>query len=152
MAQPKAIEIEGLEEFRKELREIDPDLPKARTKAGKTAARLVSDDARSRAGQLGGVHNFVKSTIRPFSTSKAAGVRLGGKGGTTKRGRKNAASFGAEFGSKQYKQFPAWRGNQWEDTGNVGYMVHPAIREKLDEVMTIYANEVTRIMRDAYPD
>ena len=75
---------------------------------------------------LGGVHRHAieEGGIEEFTLTTAAGIRLAASQSPT--------ILGAEYGAKQYPQFPSWRGNQFNPSASgVGYMMHPALREYL---------------------
>jgi len=55
---------------------------------------------------------------------------------------------GAEFGSIQFPQFPAYQGNG----ADAGYFLYPAIRSMADEIVEMYGEEIEKITRRAFPD
>jgi len=69
---PQAIKVEGLAEFRRDLRAIDRKLPrelnKAQREALKGTAQKAAQLAPKRSGRLA-------ASIRPFATARAAGLR-----------------------------------------------------------------------------
>lgn len=77
MSEP--IRITGLDEFRRNLKTLDGELPKALRQAGNKAAELVVDKAKPRVpvGPAKGGH--ASDSIRAASTQGAARVRGGGK-------------------------------------------------------------------------
>jgi hypothetical protein len=137
--------VEGLDEFRKALRNLGPDMQKKLGQANKEAADIVATSARSKAERLGGVHRHVAPSIKASAAARQASVVLGGS--------RYPMAFGAEFGSIAFQQFPPWRGNQFQlDASNVGYIVHPAAREKVDEVVDTYDAAIRRVAALAFPD
>ena len=113
-------------------------------------AEFVIDKAEQRGRRLGGVHAHVvgNNAFRASKRQRAATVNVGGAAA------KHGPVLGAEFGAKQYRQFPEWRGNQWSPDGSagVGYMLHPAIRENAEEWLDMYWDELNRLARRAFPD
>jgi len=60
-------------------------------------------------------------------------------------------SLGLEFGSKQYRQFPVWRGNQYPSkdkfAGGAGYVIYPAMRNSEEWVRRFYEDMFARELR-----
>lgn len=71
------VRIEGLREFRRDLRRIDAELPKGVTKALKASAEIVATEARIRAPV--GPSGRLKGSIRSFTRGDRAGVRVNAK-------------------------------------------------------------------------
>lgn len=73
------VEVHGLREFRRDLRQMDRNLPKGLRTAGNRAADLVVAVAKPRVplGPAAGGH--ARDSIRAASTQSAARVRGGGK-------------------------------------------------------------------------
>lgn len=142
-------EVKGLKDFRRELRKATQDLPsKAVGEANAEAAEVVMKPARSKALALGGVAaKAVQSNgMRASKAASAVKVIILGSEAVP-------YTLGAEYGSIIYKQFREWRGNQWApDQGNVGYFLHPAIRETREEFIETYADILMRLTRKAFPD
>ena len=117
-----SIDAAGLRDFAKDLRKMRPAVAKEFTRALKDIAGEVSDDARKRAQSQGGSAAKGAKSITPRASGATASVSMGGA--------RAPWMSGSEFGSKQFKQFKPWRGNQWIEwaEGNVGYFLHPAIR------------------------
>jgi HK97 gp10 family phage protein len=72
----EAIKIEGLNEFVRNLKKLDTDLPKAVRKAFNTAADVVVDDARPSIPKRTGK---AQASVRAQSTQTEARVKGGGK-------------------------------------------------------------------------
>lgn len=110
--------IDGLSDFLKDMGVLPAQMARAerifQTLAATTVLTLAQANAR----------DFGRQQNRAAEDLKVAGP------GTVVYGGK-AWSFGAEFGSYQFKQFPEWRGNK-EDAG---YFFWPAIGEFRDEDM-----------------
>ena len=141
-----AVDIEGLDQFARDLRAAGPAMPKRMGQANKKAAELVADEARRRAKSLGGSAAKGVRTLTSSAAAKQAAIMVGGP--------RAPWMWGAEFGAKRYRQFPAWRDNQWApDTANgVGYFMHPAIRETRDEFVETYMAAVSQVAAGAFPD
>lgn len=121
------LEVDGLVETARALKKISPALGRAIPKAlRKFAIELKARTVRE-AGRLGGVHAHAVGGggVKHFARSSGAGLKLAAS--------KSPTILGAEYGSKQWSQFPPWRGNQFTDKkgSGVGYMMHPAMRDYL---------------------
>lgn len=77
MSEP--IKIEGLAEFRRNLKTISGELPKAIRVAGNKAAQIVVDDAKPKVPTGPGRGGHASSSIRAKSTQTAAKVSGGGR-------------------------------------------------------------------------
>jgi hypothetical protein len=134
------LKVEGLAETVDGLKAVDKALPKAVSKSLREFVKELQRRAEREGSSLGGVHRHavklggIKPSVR--GGGKRAGIRLASS--------KSPTVLGAEFGALAYPQFPRWRGNQWTDpTGsNVGYMLHPAMRDFLPEAEERLADEI----------
>jgi hypothetical protein len=142
--------IRGMDDLRRELRRASNESTRAFGLLNHGAAMIIQEAAEARGRRLGGVHGHVvrMNSIRASKKSRAAVIRIGGTAA------KHGPALGAEFGAKQYPQFPDWRGNQWQawGTNGVGYMVHPSIREKEEEVLDHYDRGILELFADVFPD
>lgn len=138
------IEVEGLYEFLRSVKETAPEVAGEVATTNKLAADMVKDAARAKAAGVGGVANKAAGSLATSKATRQASVRLG-------RGAPYA--FGAEFGAKHYNQFKPWRGNQWVGgdgpADGVGYFLYPAIREQRAQVEAVYMANMMRLMRQA---
>jgi hypothetical protein len=73
------IQVSGLKQFNRTLRQIDKDAPKGLRLAGNASAQIVVDDAKPRVPLGPGRGGHAKSSIKAASTRTAARVRAGGK-------------------------------------------------------------------------
>lgn len=156
------VDVQGLREFQKQLREIERTLPRELRLAGNEAAEVVVDEAVDRANALGGVAAKAARSLRAASGQREAAVKLGGAA--------YPFALGAEFGGGLHgrgnptarggytTQFLPWRGNQWTFRGlefsqhATGYFLHPAIRDKQADVVEAYGRAVDRLALAAFPD
>lgn len=143
---PFSLEVEGLTETLDGFRGLDKVVDRVISKGLARFAKDLRRRSEKRGSSLGGVHRHAVAGggIEEFTRAGSAGLRL--------RSRKEPTILGAEYGAKQYRQFPKWRGNQFTGSrgSNVGYMVHPALRDYLptaddalaDAVLAEIANEI----------
>ena len=134
------INIEGLEELSRALKELDSDLPKELRKANKEVATFVASDARSAASGLGGVAAKAAPSVKPSAGATYAGVALGG----------GAYPFaaGAEFGGQgrpTTMQFQPWRGSG----PGAGYFLYPTITRNSDRIEDEYGTALDDLIRKA---
>lgn len=132
-ASSSGVQVKGLNELNRALRQVGPEAQKELKKANLEVAEMVAADAISKAKALGSVFAKVAPSIRATARNTAAGVGFGGA----------AYPFaeGAEFGSYRYKQFQPWRGSD----SDAGYFIYPAIRDNVEKIETAYS----RAMDDA---
>ncbi len=122
-----AVEIRGLDDFRRALRSAGPAAARRLQVANKEVAQKVADQSSDAARARGGSAAKGAKSITARARGQSAAVAIGGA--------RAPWMLGAEFGAKQYEQFPPWRGNQWQPfSGGVGYFVHPAIRRMRAEI------------------
>ncbi len=141
----EALRVEGLTESIKALRALDKTLPRIVSKASR---ERVKADMLPPA-----VKNWAGQRIKP----SVAGKAIKGSGTTTSAGlRLMAAShpyaMGVEFGSKQFPQFRAWRGNRFTVApgSSTGYVVQDAIRDNLDGFSVKWQRDVGVAMDKAF--
>ena len=127
------IEIEGLREFMRNLRDMDQALPKALRLAGNEAAAVVVDDARSRMPRRSG--RAVKS-VKARSTRTAVRIAAGSK----------AAPYvpWLDYGGKVGPNNSVER--KFEPDGRY---VYPAFRDNRERVDDAYRNALRTIARQA---
>ena len=119
-------QIQGLQEFLKNMGVLPSQMKRAESVFETLAAATVVATAKTYAAETGKQQIAASQDLRAIGQGT---VQYGGK----------AWSFGAEFGSILYGQFPEWRGNK-EDAG---YFLWPAIREFRDEdMLNLWVKEV----------
>lgn len=129
------VRVEGLNEFRKGLREASRELPRVLTKAHRTIAQLVVGAARPRMTTKSGRTNRSASTLRAGASQGGAFIRALGP-----------TAYGDEFGSNRFKQFKP-------HLGRVGYAIYPTIREEGPVIEAIYTSTVLgELEKKAFPD
>lgn len=136
--------VVGLADFRRDLRKLSRDAPRALRRANKVVAQTVAPRVRVAYGQ-----HYTQRTgrtrraIRAVATQTKAGVRIGGK--------RRPYMVGQEFGSKKFKQVPAYvvaRGGR----GARGTFLYPAIRKMGPEITDIYWAAMDREFRKPFPE
>lgn len=133
-----AVEVTGLRELNKALKELGPEFPKEMRKTNKSVADEVRNDARGKALSLGGVAAKTAPTLKSSSGTNSAGVSLGG---TTA-----PWAAGAEFGGGRRsttRQFKPWRGSG----PDAGYFVYPTIRENADDIVDAYNEAIGDLLQ-----
>ena len=139
----KAIEVHGLREFRRALREAGQQFPKELRQANKEAAELVAPEVRRRAPkgphEGGGRVQPIVASVRAGGTQRAGYVAVGGArsphapvyefGGTLRR---HASTVRTQVMARPY--------------------VYPSVEAKADEVVDFYGEALDRVARRAFPD
>ena len=137
-----AVEIEGLADFRKDLREAGDGWPRVLRAANRKIGDYVAGKARGMTETAQQAR--AARAIRGSATQTAAKIAVT---------RSPVFAQGAFFGSLQYPQFPRWVGNSWEPGGSGGpYAVNPAIRESLDDIVDAYGDAFEVIAAKAFVD
>jgi hypothetical protein len=132
-----AIEVHGLRELNRALKQVEGGTPNALRDTNKKVAQTVTTKARSNAASLGGVAAHVAPSLSAVAGATSAGVAGGGA--------RYPMFGGAEFGSIRYKQFAPWRGNG----PDAGYFLYPAIRDEAPHIEEQYAEALNELTRKA---
>jgi hypothetical protein len=135
-----SVKVEGLTEFRKELKLLADD--------GRFQAELKDANYEVAAHVARRAQGRASTPLqRKASESLKAGrqaVRAVVSGG----GPRWPFFAGAEFGSVQYEQFDAWRGSGYD----AGYFLYPTIRDETDVIVEMYGEAIEKITAAAFPD
>lgn len=137
------VEVIGLKELIKGLKEADAALPKELGRASKDAADIVVTAASALASSVGGAARHAAPSLKAAAQARQAAVSYGSDA--------LPMAMGAEFGAKRYPQFKPFRGNQWEGDGGPGYVLSPTIKDKHAEFETAYLAAIDRITKSAFP-
>ncbi len=155
------ISIRGMKDFRRDLRKLSVQMPRDLARSIRDALEEVvvpqaKERARAIPGRHGGRSVQAKSadTIRAFGTQTRQGLAWGG------RARAPWAA-GAFMGSKRYRQFPAWIGNQYENPWQPGggregpgggpYAINPAVAETAEEVIDRVGDALVEAAASTFP-
>lgn len=147
------VEVQGLTEYRRALKQVSDDLPKELRRANRDAANLVANEARGRASSVGGVAAHVGPSIRAVAQGTSAAVKWGGArfpmaGGAEFGAGRNVPRQTARGTVRGWNQFEAWTGSN----SSSGRFVYPAIRARQADVVEAYAAAIDRITKQAFPD
>lgn len=156
MAQP-AVSIPGLRDFRRDLKAVSADFPKALRVAHKQIAADVATAARGKAASMGGVRAKAASKIKGYATPVQASVGFpaGGIAGAAFWGMKRHTGW---YAKAQYRgsppQHPPWVGSSWEPgvAGQGPYAINAAIAGRLDEIIGAFGDAIADITKQAFPD
>jgi septal ring factor EnvC (AmiA/AmiB activator) len=135
------VEVRGLDQFRKELRQLDPALGRELGKANKRAAEVVASAARAKAMATGGVARKAAPDIKTAAAQRAAKLVLDAS--------RNGYAIGAFTGAKRWPQFKPWQGPEIEE--GKGIAVGPAIVETEDEFLNAYGDALEQLAARAFP-
>ena len=144
------VEFRGMRDFRRELRQVEAKLPREVGRALRSAVReIVLPEAQAKARAMGGVQAHAAGGIQAFGTQTKAGLRFSNS-------KKYAMSAGAFFGSKRFRQFPAWVGNDFSWDGGEGpgrgpYAINPALAAKADEFHERIGDALEDLAARAFP-
>lgn len=158
-----AIEVKGLKEFKKGLRQLEDgkEWAKALAAVNRTAAQKVAAMAKAKAIGLGGVHKHAAPAIRGYGTATggAVGVPTGGKSHPEAPvafwGAKGRSGWYAkpQYRASQKPQHPPWVGNSWEPGGSGGpYGINAALNDYLPQLERDYLASIEELAKAAYPE
>ncbi len=146
------IEIRGLVDFQRALRELNSKLPRELGTINKQVADFVVERAKGRASSLGPLWSRAARSLSSARKQRVALVRLGGS--------RYPEALGAEFGAirniprltargevRGWNQFREWRGNG----SDAGYFLYPTIRQDTPEIIEMYGDLLERLAREAFP-
>lgn len=154
----ETVRVAGLDAFRRELRRLESEAgPQGLAmlkEANHKVASMVVTKAQARAASIGPMQSKAASTLRAGRQQARAVVSGGGS---------RAPFFGgAEFGS--YSNFLRTRNNRsfigfnqflpWKKpgNGNTGYFLFPTMKAETQNIIEMYAKELDKIAKDAFPD
>lgn len=134
-----AIDVVGLKDFQRELRQMDKAWAKELRVANKKAAEPIAKDTRSSFASRPGVAPKVAASVKVLAEQRSASIKIGGD--------KYPYAMGSEFGSIQFKQFPPHRGSGSE----AGYSLYPSIRSNRENVINVYGDLIDEVAKAAFP-
>jgi hypothetical protein len=151
------IEVEGLDEFAKAMRRVDPRIGKALQKAHKEISKKVSAKVESAVGGLGTPRSGDAARgVRPRAGQREAVVALLGSNKFIR-----SAVMGTQvhwvFGrpvradSMLRRVWQPWVGNDWTAEDGL-YGVSPAISAAIPTVVETYADAIDQALSEAFPD
>lgn len=144
------VEIQGLKEFRKELRQFEKEWKRAVKEAHWAVAQIVVEEApkaakkrppsrgpqKSRRGAMRLAESFDRGTTVAGQTLNSARIKS-----------RLPDAFGQEFGSHRFRRFAAWVGKG--QPGRVGY---EARDQNVDKIREEYGDHLMDSFRKAYPN
>lgn len=129
------IEVHGLAELNKSLKDMGDEFKGEMRKTNKVVADFVADGSRSAASGLGSTAAHVAPFIKASAGAVSAAVTLN-----------HPAGAGAEFGGQgrpSTMQFEPHRGSG----PDAGYFVYPTIRRDLDEIESKYEEGMDKLLK-----
>jgi HK97 gp10 family phage protein len=133
MATGARIEVKGLKEFQKALRDMDSDLPKQLRIALNQASQLVVDKAKTDIPTRSGA---ARSSLKARSGQREARVAAGG--------RKAPYYPWLDFGGRVGRNRSVHRAYYKE-----GRYIYPALRQNREEIITVMTTAVADLARRA---
>ena len=154
-------EIQGLKEFRRELKALGPEWPKELTKVHKAIAAKATALAQAKAMGLGGEQRKAAAAIKPAATMRTMGIAVRP---TTRAPMAFPAFWGtkkrsgwyarARYRSSTARQHPAWVGNTWEvaQRGQGPYAINDALAASLPSLLDDYSTMLRDLTHRAFPE
>jgi hypothetical protein len=146
------IQVRGIKDLQKALRQINEDLPKELATANQHVAQHVVTKARARAAGLGRMEARAAESLAAARQQRIAAIRYGGA--------RYPMAMGAEFGAAQntlrqtargvmrgWNQFRPWRGSD----SNAGYILFPTLRAESDQIVDLYGDVLGQLTRKHFP-
>lgn len=133
------IEVEGLNQLRKDLKAVDGKLVKELGQAYKQIGDMVITAASARAAGLGGVAAKSAQALKATARSTEVTIRLDGQ--------RFPYALGAEFGGSQ-AQFKPWRGSG----PDAGYFLYPTIRSDSQKILDAFNEAIDKATKLAFPN
>ena len=142
MTDSMRIDVEGLKDFRRQLRTAgDGRYSKELQRINKAAVQDIASAARRRySSHYTSKRGKHVGSIRALASQRRAQVAIGGP--------KAPGALGQEFGSNSLPQFKAWRGSD----SKAGYFLWPAIRSGIGQARQEYEAELDKLLRKAFPN
>jgi hypothetical protein len=136
MSAPIEIEIRGLREFTRGLRDIDRDLPKAVRIANNKAAQVVVNAAKPRIPLGPGRRGHARDTLKAKSTRTAVRISAGGK----RNPYYPWLDFGGRVGIRRSVSRPFIK---------EGRYIYPQIRRHRDDIIRAHQDAIQDLLREA---
>lgn len=159
------ITVEGLREFRRRLREVGPEFPKALALAHRDIAGIAARVSQAEARKMGGVQRKAASAIRGRGSQAKASLTIRpSKSARNANAMANVAFWGAKkrtgwyaagkFAGKGKTQHPEWIGNTWDvmDPTQGPYAINSALARYEGDLMEALWAAFERITSQAFPE
>lgn len=158
------ITVEGLRGFRKALKELGPEFPKALKRAHLDVAQIAARVSQAEAGRMGGVQAKAAKAIKGRGTQSGArvGVRAS-KSARNATAMANVAFWGAKKRTGWYaglnspsgkQQHPEWVGNTWDvmDPTQGPYAINRALAAHEADIFAAFDAALERLIKEAFTD
>jgi len=144
-----SIEVEGLDEFRKALKEAEGKWGPELGRAHKEVGELVVTESRSAATAQGSLRAKAAESLRASARQTGVSVTLGGP--------RAQYAVGAEFGGGSHGAGnPTSRGGYTTQfgpfKGHDGYFVFPTIRARMSAIESKFLEVIDRVAKQAFPN
>lgn len=160
----QTIDVKGLKEFRKALRELGPEFPKALAQAHRNVAQIAERVSQAEARRMGGVQAKSAKAIRGRGNQRSA--RLAIRPSNSPRNptaMANVAFWGAKKRTGWYakqnspnggQQHPTWVGAAWAvaDPNAGPYAINVALHNNMDDIFAAFEAELDRLIAKAFPE
>lgn len=157
-----AVEITGLREFRKALKQVGPEFPKELTRANRDVAKIAERVSQNEARRMGGVQRRAASAIKGSANARSARIQIKpSKGKRNPTAMANVAFWGAKKRTGWYRekrqgdrQHPEWVGAGWKvaERYEGPYAINPALARHLNDIVAAHAAAIDRVAKRAFPD
>lgn len=153
MARPP-IEVDGLREFRRELRALtgDSTWTRALGQANRTVAADAAVWAQMEALGMGGVWAHFAGAIAGRASATEARLQITREANAAFWGAQNRTGWNA--GNEGRPQHPEWVSNSWDVAvaGQGPYALNEALADNVDEIIDLFGDALDDLARQAFPD
>lgn len=142
----ESIVVEGLRDFASEIRQLDEN--KLLGQAHKALSSYVADEAKDRASALSGrFPSYKEVKLGASANSREVIVNV-------KKPLGHAAEWGTKVQVVFGRRYPAsvLRKRVWPEWGTEGYLVHPVLRDKQEEIIQRYSEALQEVAARVFPD
>lgn len=156
-----AIRVEGLSDFRPELRQVDPNAAKELRKAYSKIASHTQSRARTNATLAGGAYAAAKTSIRGSASNDGAYVGLNRRSHHQFAGGTFFGALGrfgwyaqAKYAASAGRQFPEWVGSNWRAgvTGEGPYVINYTVDEERPEIYEMFGDAMDDLFGPSFPN
>lgn len=143
--------VVGLRELNRELRKIEPQIQKdLRSRTKQFMGDQVVSAARQRAARrypnpAGGTFHLgsrAAGTIKPFATTRAAGIQMG----SSRTPEVPGGEWGSTGKNPRGRMFPARQGV------SPGFVLYPTVKERQDDLIEAYVEMLGDTLSEAFPE
>lgn len=149
-----AVRVEGLDDFRRDLKQLEgaSRWNKELGKAQRTIGTKVAGWSASTASGMGGPFAHFAGAIKGAGGATGAKVSVAAQANATFWGAKKNTGWNVNARPGSRPQHPAWVGASWEAgvAGQGPYAINNTIAAHTDDILRMYGEAVDQVAADAF--